>query len=135
MAGVSLSTVQGVLSMATVILKKAYKNARGEYKAGERISVPFGEGRMITADGTAEYPKENQSAAVVPIVAQKTPAERYEADIARIRAEHSTAMKAVREECDGSIDKIKKEHLAEVAKLKADLDAAEKLATEPIKKK
>ncbi len=96
--------------MATVMLKKSYKNARGEFKAGETISVPYGEGMTITADGTAEYPKQIRA---VPPATVPTAEQRYAEQIAKLKAEHA----------------------AEIAKLKAEHAAASKSSVEATKKK
>jgi hypothetical protein len=111
--------------MSSVILKKP----RGEHKPGALISVPFGVGQIMVANGEAEFPKQSaipQSQNVaVPTIGQ-----RHAEEIKRLNAVHAAAVQDLREEAEAARKKAEKEHAEEVELLKSELDAAHKTIAE-----
>lgn len=105
--------------MSTVKLKKD----RGTDKAGAVISVPFGVGQTLVANGEAEYPKPAATSATVNAPAPSV-ANVHAQEIARLNALHANAVRDLREQHEDEAKKAAKEHEAAVKKLTAELELA-----------
>lgn len=97
---------------------------------GDIISVPFGVGQRMIADGVGEYPQAAPVAPAAPAVAATSLADRHADEIKRLNALHAEAIKDVKEEATAQMRKMAKDHDATTAKLQADLDAANKTIAE-----
>lgn len=114
-----------VRSMATVILKKP----RGEHKAGASISVPFVLGQELVAKGEAEYPKR-EAVAKSSAPATVSPAERHSQEIDRLNDVHARAISELKAQHAEAVGSIEKSHGEALAKLTAELEAAQKTIAE-----
>lgn len=104
-------------------------------KKGEVVSVPYGVGQTLVAGKLAEYPPslpvyagKKRPAPTPPTVAGVS--ERYAADITRLNEKHARDLKDVRDEAKKAAKDAAEAHAAAVAKLTADLDAANALIAE-----
>ncbi len=96
---------------------------------GQTVSVPFGLGVELVASGIGEYPPAVKPVPKMPNVGL-TAADRYAADIARLNTYHAAAIKEVKDEADEMLKLAQKEHAAEIASIKAELEAANRVITE-----
>lgn len=99
--------------MSSVLLKQDHDGK----KAGTVVSVPFGVGQSMVAGGIGEYPASPPT--IAPAAPAPTAADRYAAEVAKLKAAHAAA-----------VAEAGKAHADEMTKLKAELDAANKVAAD-----
>lgn len=93
-------------------------------KKGEQIGRPFGTARDLIARGVAVLDQGEPPAPAQP--PRSTAVDRNAAEVQRLTA----ALAAVRAESDAALKQLQADHAAELAKLRADLDAAKAAAAE-----
>ncbi len=111
--------------MSSILLSKDSKHG----KAGSVVSVPYGVGRELVKAGLGAYPAPPPPrAAARP--APMSPAERHAAEIQRLTEAHEVAFAELKTESLVRLADAEKAHRTEVAKLQADLEAANARITE-----
>jgi hypothetical protein len=98
-------------------------------KAGAVVSVPYGVGKDLVKIGLAAYPTPEPTVSArrpSPV----SPAERHEIEVRRLTEAHAAEVAQIRDEAAGLLAEAERSHAAEVAKLQADLEAANARVTE-----